>query len=197
MTDQNVKKKLPSTFRNMVVVLTLIGLISALALGFSYNLTKDAIANVGVKKTIQGIEQVLPPFDNDPSKEQYTLATHPELIFFPAKKEGNLVGVAVKTFSDAAYNQRIWLMVGFNAQLQIHNISILDQKETPGLGTKMSESKFKDQFNGKSPQQFKIKVKKDGGAVDAISAATISSRAFCDAVDKAYLALRDKMGENK
>jgi Na+-translocating ferredoxin:NAD+ oxidoreductase subunit G len=77
------------------------------------------------------------------------------------------------------------LMVGLLPDGSINNISVIQQNETPGLGTKMKEPKFKDQFNKKNPSEFKFKVKKDGGHVDAITAATISSRAFCDAVDRA------------
>jgi electron transport complex protein RnfG len=80
-------------------------------------------------------------------------------------------------------------MVGFDTDKKIINISVLKQKETPGLGTKIKEPKFKDQFKGKDPASFKMAVKKDGGEVDAISAATITSRAFCEAVNKAYQAL--------
>ncbi len=54
----------------------------------------------------------------------------------------------------------------------------------------MTEPKFKDQFNEKNPAEFALKVKKDGGPVDAITAATISSRAFCDAVQRAYNTLK-------
>jgi electron transport complex protein RnfG len=54
----------------------------------------------------------------------------------------------------------------------------------------MTEPEFKNQFNDKNPDEFVLKVKKDGGTVDAITAATISSRAFCDAVQKAYNALQ-------
>jgi electron transport complex protein RnfG len=50
----------------------------------------------------------------------------------------------------------------------------------------MTEPKFKDQFKEKNPAEFSLKVRKDGGPVDAITAATISSRAFCDAVQRAY-----------
>jgi electron transport complex protein RnfG len=50
----------------------------------------------------------------------------------------------------------------------------------------MTEPAFKDQFNNKNPSEFQLKVKKDGGTVDAITAATISSRAFCDALKRAY-----------
>ena len=64
----------------------------------------------------------------------------------------------------------------------------LFRSETPGLGDKMKKSKsnFSEQFIGKDPANFKLKVKKDGGDVDAITAATISSRAFCDALQRAY-----------
>jgi electron transport complex protein RnfG len=56
----------------------------------------------------------------------------------------------------------------------------------------MTEPGFKDQFNGKNPGEEPLKVKKDGGKVDAITAATISSRAFCDAVTRAHSTLMKK-----
>jgi len=58
------------------------------------------------------------------------------------------------------------------------------------LGTKMSDPGFKDQFMEKNPAEFSLKVIKDGGPVDAITAATISSRAFCDAIGRAYNTLQ-------
>ena len=81
-------------------------------------------------------------------------------------------------------------MAGFKPDGTIINISVLEQKETPGLGTKMTEPLFKDQFNDKNPSTFNLKVKKDGCPVDAITAATISSRAFCDAIQRAYNTLQ-------
>jgi electron transport complex protein RnfG len=63
---------------------------------------------------------------------------------------------------------------------------VLQQKETPGLGTKIETPEFREQFYGKNLSEFQLNVKKDGGDVDAITAATISSRAFCDAVQRAY-----------
>ena len=76
-------------------------------------------------------------------------------------------------------------MVGFKPDGTIFKSAVLDQKETPGLGDKM-KTKWKDQFNEKHPTTFKLAVKKDGGDVDAITASTITSRAFCDAVTRAY-----------
>jgi electron transport complex protein RnfG len=187
------QQKLPSTFFNMVMVLTVIALVSALALGFTYSGTKDAIAMVEVKRTLKALNEVLPQFDNDPNAEKYTLEDeeYEGMEFFPAKKGGESVGVAVRTYSDNGFSERIWLIVGFTNDKKINNISVVKHKETPGLGTKMKEPRFKDQFKGKDPVSFKLKVKKDGGDVDAIAAATITSRAFCDATDKAYHAMKE------
>jgi electron transport complex protein RnfG len=77
-------------------------------------------------------------------------------------------------------------MVGLKPDGTIFDTKVLEHQETPGLGTKMMEPRFKDQFVGKNPGTDKIKVKKDGGEIDAITAATISSRAFCDAVMRAW-----------
>ena len=191
------KKKLPSTFFNMVVVLTVIAAISSLALGFTYSFTKDAIAQVGVKRTLKALGEVLPEFNNNPNEEQYTIEGDPDITVYPAKKDGQTVGTAEKSYSDNGFNERIWIMMGFDAENKINGVSILGHKETPGLGSKMAEPKFKNQFKGKDPSAFKLKVKKDGGDVDAISAATISSRGFCDAAQKAYNALTAERKEVK
>ncbi len=88
-------------------------------------------------------------------------------------------------------------MVGMLPDGTINQIFVLEQKETPGLGTKIKDPKFKDQFLKKNPASWKMLVKKDGGEVDAISAATISSRAFCDAVQKAYDSFMKNIGNQQ
>lgn len=79
-------------------------------------------------------------------------------------------------------------MVGFNAEGNIFNTEVIAAAETPGLGDKINKDKsdFAKQFSGQNPESFKLSVKKDGGDVDAITAATISSRAYCDAIQRAY-----------
>ena len=99
---------------------------------------------------------------------------------------GNFKGAAVKT-SEGGFGGKIEMMVGFLADGTIKGTSVLSHSETPGLGANMT-GKFKDQFVDKNPNDFKLIVKKDGGDVDAITAATITSRAFSKAVDKAYQA---------
>jgi electron transport complex protein RnfG len=177
--------KLDSTLKNMVLSLVLIcGTMSA-ALGIVYTLTKKPIELAEKKNVNDAIKKVVSEFDNDPTTEVYK---SDGLEFFLARKSGKLVGIAVKSFSDKGYAGNISVMVGFTPEGNIINTAVMEQKETPGLGTKMKEPKFKDQFNGKDPGSYNLKVRKDGGDVDAITAATISSRAFCDALSKAHSA---------
>lgn len=184
--------KTESTFKNMVLSLTLISLGASACLGFVYQMTKAPIEISILNKKLEAIKQVVPEFDNNPNDEMYRLPTADgdSLNVYPAKKGGNLVGFAVLTYTKKGYSGNINMMAGFKTDGTIVNITVLEHKETPGLGTKMTEPGFKDQFMDKNPAEFKLKVKKDGGPVDAITAATISSRAFCDAVDRAYNTLQ-------
>jgi len=184
--------KTESTFKNMALSLTLIALVSSALLGFVYEFTKEPIALSNLNKKLNAIKQVVPEFTNNPNDEMYRLPTGEgdSLEIYPAKKDDVIVGYAVNTFTSKGFSGNISLMAGFKPDGTIINISVLEQKETPGLGTKMTEPGFKDQFNEKNPSEFELKVKKDGGPVDAITAATISSRAFCDAVQRAYNTLQ-------
>lgn len=184
--------KTESTFKNMALSLTLIALVSSALLGFVYEFTKEPIALSNLNKKLNAIKQVVPEFSNNPNDEMFRLATGEgdSLEIYPAKKDDVIVGYAVNTYTSKGFSGNISLMAGFRPDGTIINISVLEQKETPGLGTKMTEPGFKDQFNEKNPAEFQLKVKKDGGPVDAITAATISSRAFCDAVQRAYNTLQ-------
>lgn len=175
--------KLESTFKNMLLSLLFISMGMSAALGFVYSLTKEPIEKANKMKEVQAITDVLPEFDNDPTLDVKSIDG---LDYYTATKGGDVVGYAVKSYTDKGFSGHFTMMVGFEPDGTIHNITILDHKETPGLGTKMKEPKFKDQFPGKNPGDFKLKVKKDGGPVDAITAATISSRAFCDGVQRAF-----------
>ncbi|HAQ64703.1 MAG TPA: electron transporter RnfG [Bacteroidales bacterium] len=176
-------KKIESNLKNMILSLALISLAASAALGMVYNLTKGPIEQASKAKEVSAITEVLPKFDNDPTASSKTTDG---LTLYTGSQADQPVGTAIKTFTEKGFSGRFSLMVGFMPDGTIHNISVLDQKETPGLGAKMKEDKFKNQFVGKNPGAFKLLVKKDGGDVDAITAATISSRAYCDAVQKAY-----------
>ena len=178
--------KKESTFINMVITLLVITAVSAGVLGGVYVLTKEPIAIAKRKKQEQAIKLVLPEFDNLKSVKVPSYDGGDSLLFTYARKNGKIVGVAVNSYTEKGFAGRIDIMVGLLPDGTINNTAILAHKETPGLGSKMSSPEFKDQFMGKNPATFTLKVAKDKGDVDAITAATISSRAFCDAVDRAY-----------
>lgn len=189
-------KKLESNFINMVVVLFAVTLIASAAVGYVYTLTSGPIANAKQEKQVNAIRQVIPgEFDNDPNADVWQKET-PDggiLEFYPAKKNNELVGTAVKTYNNG-FGGEIWLMVGFNPDGSIFNYSVLEHKETPGLGSKMDfwfTKNGKGNIIGKKPGTTALKVSKDGGDVDAITAATISSRAFLNAVNRAAAGLKD------
>ena len=189
--------KKESSLLNMVLTLLVITAISATSLGFMYELTKEPKAAAEKLKQNFAIMAVLPQFDNNPSDESYEIDSFDggeQLICYPATKNNELVGIAVKTWTMKGFSGLIRLMVGFDTSGNIINISVLEHQETPGLGTKMADAGFKDQYNKKNPGTNNLKVKKDGGEIDGITAATISSRAFSDAVERAYKSL-EKAGK--
>lgn len=178
-----------SSLKNMVVTLFSITLVASAVLAGVYAVTKAPIDAAQIAKTNDAIGKVVPKFDNDPSADKFLKEIDGKtFIVYPAKNGSEIVGYAIETFSTGGFGGKIILMVGFNADGTINNTAVLSHTETPGLGDKMVEGKsnFSVQFKGKNPADFKLIVKKDGGDVDAITASTISSRAFCDAVTKAY-----------
>ena len=184
-------KKKESTLINMLIALFVITAVSGGVLGLVYGMTEEAIKEVDQKKNEAAIQAVL-PLSGEITYKTDTLQYNYEGVdlTFPCNlaydANGNFQGAAVKT-SEGGFGGKIDMMVGFLADGTIKGTSVLSHAETPGLGANMT-GKFKDQFVDKNPGSFRLTVKKDGGDVDAITAATITSRAFSKAVDKAYQA---------
>jgi len=180
--------KIESSFKNMALSLTLISLVASAGLGSVYELTKTPIELSNLNNKIEAIKQVVPEFNNNPYEEMLRLPTGEgdTLDVYPAKMNGVIVGYAINTHTKEGFGGDILLMAGFNTDGSIYNVTVLEHKETPGLGSKINEASFKDQFKNLNPSTTALKVKKDNGQIDAITAATISSRAFCDAVQRAY-----------
>ena len=182
----------------MLVALFVITAISGGLLGLVYGMTKDTIAEVDQKKNEAAIQAVL-PLEGEITYVADTLLYNYEGvdIALPCNlaydANGIFQGMTVKT-SEGGFGGKIELMVGFLADGTIKGTSVLSHAETPGLGANMT-GKFKDQFVDKNPATFQLRVTKDGGDVDAITAATISSRAFSKAVDKAYKAFDANKGQ--
>lgn len=184
-------KKVESSFINMVVVLFSITLIAAAAVGYVYSLTEATIAEANAQKQAEAIKNVIPVQFTETTSEMVAVGADTVEVFF-AKNADEIVGTAVKSFSNNGFNGFISVMVGFDTKGTITGYSVLAQGETPGLGTKMVDwfaEGGKGNIIGITPGDKGISVKKDGGEVDAITAATISSRAFCDAINRAAQAL--------
>ncbi|MEA1886161.1 MAG: RnfABCDGE type electron transport complex subunit G [Bacteroidota bacterium] len=181
--------KKESNLKNMLIGLLTITFVASASLGGIYKLTKEPIAEAMLAKKNNAIGRVLPEFDNNPTADVYKKAVDNDTLYFYPGMQGNtLVGTAVETFTNQGFSGEIKLMVGFLPDGTINDIAVLDHEETPGLGNKIERNKsdWSVQFQGKNPETFELSVKKDGGDVDAITASTISSRAFCDAVTRAY-----------
>lgn len=182
----------------MAVCLFLVCLVCSALLGGVYVLTLDKINEEVVKKTNNAIALVTPEFDNEPSAESQSVDLDGEAItVYPARKDGQTVGYAVESFTSKGFSGTISVMVGFDMDGNIVGTSVISHAETPGLGAKMTEPAFYSQFVGKNPASFRLSVAKDGGDVDAITASTITSRAYCDAVDRAYRAFQKVVNSSK
>jgi electron transport complex protein RnfG len=181
--------KRESTFKNMTIALFVITAVAGLFMAAVYSVTKEPIAISQKAKINNAIKMVIPEFETISDTMLMPEDGKDSIRIHRLLKGTENSGVAVETYTDKAFSGRFTLMVGFTPDGTISNIEVLEHKETPGLGTKMALPAFKDQFKGlkiSDIQGEKLKVKKDGGTVDAITAATISSRAFCDAVNRAY-----------
>ncbi len=167
----------------IIVPVFIIATVAGLALASVNKLTEEPI-KAAIKKELQNaLAQVMPGFDNDPTTEnQPTKEKEAKLTIYHTKKAGKLIGFAVESTVYTGFSGELGVIFGIDNEGFISKVKILKTMETPGLGTKASEPAFINQFVNKSLKSFNFKVKKDGGDVDAITGATITSRAVTLAV---------------
>lgn len=186
MTD---KKTLPSTLFNMALILTIVAGISALILAYVHETTKGPIQKAKDLREMQAVAEVIAEkFDNNPFAEKTVITAadgNGRLELYPTRLNGIINGMAIKTYTNKAFGGRMELIVGFSLDGRLTGYKVIDHKETPGLGTKVIEEKFSSQFRNIYPSYMNFKVRQDGGDIDAVTAATISSRAVIDAVQRA------------
>jgi len=171
-----------SSFKNMVICLFAICVVCSSLLAGVYALTKAPIDAAAKAKNEAAIKEVLPvsavtieeerTVDFEGASYAYNLAYD---------EQGNTVGCAINV-APVGFGGPISIKVGFDVNGVIWNTKVLSQAETPGLGAKCVEPSFSEQFKGFDPAAKKLAVKKDGGDVDAITASTITSRAYADGV---------------
>lgn len=184
-----------STLFNMVAVLFTITLIASAGVGAVNMITEEPIAAAKAQATTEAVANVLPAFENNEVQEQEIDGM--SIKVYTAMNASGVVGYAVESMTKNGFGGAIRMMVGFLPDGKIYNVNVLEQAETPGLGTKMCDegnaliSSIKD----KDADEIKFSVKKDGGELDALTAATISSRAYYDAVARAHQAFLVASGQ--
>lgn len=209
-----------SSFFNMLAALVLVTAGSAFALGFVFKLTKEPIEKARIEKQKRAIRSVTGEYINDPVDGAYEVyrqkgegqqfrhrhkgekenqpeekANNEVLTFYPATLTDDQLVIAISAYSENGYSGLIELMVGVDDKGAIRNIEVVSHLETPGLGSKIKDKAFIAQFIGKTVEAFDLRVKNDGGEVDGISGATISSQAFCEAVQQALDAYNQTKNE--
>jgi len=170
----------------LIGVLTAFGAVAGLLLAYTNDVTRGRIAVARQAEKLDALRAVLPDFDNQPDQNTFKTTTNgTEWTFFVARKNNAYAGAATESFSKNGYGSRILLMIGFNANHTVQQVKILEQMETPGLGSRITGDEFRGQFTGRKLAGTRWAVRKDNGDFEAITGATISSRAVVDAVKKA------------
>jgi electron transport complex protein RnfG len=180
----------------MMIVLSLICGIAGVTLAALKQVTAPIIEEqVLTYVQAPAIESVLNDYDNNPIKDRRKFDVDGRTVtVFPALKGGKLTGVAFET-SGKGYGGDIGVMVGFDVQaMHLTGIGITTLKETPGVGARVAEHGYTTQFRGHALES--VELKKDGGDIEAVAGATISSTGTVIAVQRAVVifnALKDKL----
>lgn len=183
----------------MVLVLTGSALICGGLLAYVNNLTKPTIEAQADKALNEGIAAVLGGNAGDRLEAPDTVKREiagKEQVFIVYKMQN---GTAVQSTDPNGFGGNLKVLVGFNADGDILGYTVLEHAETPGLGAKAGEWFQKGQpgcIIGKNPGKSNFTVSKDGGDIDAITASTITSRAFLRAVQQAYNTFKNNTDGN-
>ena len=180
------------------LILAAITVVSGLVLGAAYEVTKGPIAQTQAKQKQEACQAVYPEADSfeamdvdqkaakEAIKKMGTNATVDEV--YSAVMDGSEAGYVITVTDKDGYGGDIQITVGIMSDGTVNGISFLSISETAGLGMRAKEPSFYNQFAGQQAEKFY--VSKDGGDIDAITASTITSRAFLNAVNAAYQAFK-------
>ena len=188
-------KKLESSLKNMALALTGFSVLAGGLLGWVNDVTAGPIAEANAKTLSDAIAVVVPGFDNNPAEASETIEVEGvTYTVYKATKGDEFIGAAVQSSANG-FGGPLTVLVGFDADGNIIDYSLLSHTETPGLGSKAADwfkKGAKGDNTGKNPGETPLTVSKDGGQIDAITASTITSRAFLLAVNNAYAAYKNQ-----
>lgn len=186
----------------MIIVLTLISAAASFGLAAINRHATPLISENERQFTLRSVVKAIPDsdkpnpcdkaepkFDNSPDKDAVCIDGH---TIYRGRRNGEIVGYAVVSVGEEAYSGTITCLVGLDLQERITGLEVLRHAETPGLGAKIEDCAWRAQMVGKGVDDMVWKVSKDGGDVDQISGATISSRSILYAIEKAQRLLAEK-----
>ena len=167
-------------FIRLSAVLCLITLVAAFLLAGVNEITAPVIKKAEEKATVDAMKKLLPEADTftaDENNANLSVAT----------KDGQLIGFCAKVSANG-YGGPVVMMVGVDTNMTVQGLEILTQSETAGLGAKITEDKFKEQFPGKNLDGLKLvkKATTSPQEFEAVTGATISSRAVESGITQAY-----------
>ncbi len=169
----------------MVLVLFAITAIASASVGGIYILTKEPIAIATENAKKEALAQVLPSFEETTMTNLTIDDLNIEL--YTATSGGEVVGYAINTATMSGFSGLFRLMVGVDTEGKLLNVNVLSHSETPGLGSKMADegNSLLSSVKDKKLSDINWAMSKNGGDIDALTAATISSVAYADALKRA------------
>lgn len=193
-------KKLESSLKNMIVVLVVVAVVTGGLLAWINHITSGPIAEQNEKTLADGIKAVMGAGDikvtaSDNVSKNFDGKTLTFVIHRVSDAAGRPLGAAVES-TTGGFGGDLKVLVGFSADGRLLGYTILQSAETPGLGAKADKWFQKggkgDVIGRRMDVSKPLTVSKDGGDVDAITASTITSRAFLKAVNQAYQTWAEK-----
>jgi Na+-translocating ferredoxin:NAD+ oxidoreductase subunit G len=166
-----------------ILVLAVISALSASLISFVYSVTKPRIENIKKQALIDAANIVLPESDQVIQKTKTISSSGEKIEYFEGIKDSKTTGYAFTTENNKGYGGNIQILMGVDVKCNLTGFQIIQHAETPGLGDQADKAFFKEQFLGKGLDNLKFMVKQDGGDIDAITAATITSRAVTQALE--------------
>ncbi len=169
------------------IALLLVTFIAGFVLSYANKKTAPRIKKLKEQKEEKARKDVLPRADKFQAEKLNVNSTYIDNIYWKAyDNENNLIGYVAQVFK-SGYSSKIKIMVGVDLNKNIEAIKILEQAETPGLGAKCEENWFQEQFDDLKAGNIDLMKKEipDGrNAIKAITAATITSKAVTDGINK-------------
>lgn len=169
-------------------IMLAVAFVSATVLTLVHSVTEKPIAEAKNRLIAESVASVISSeFDNNPFEEKTIIRRGKEkYILYPARKDGYITSIVMQSYSNKGFGGKLEVIVGFRPDGIVSGYNVFKHQETPGLGSKVNDESFKKNILGQVPQSESFKVRQDGGEIDAITGATITSRALIDAIQRAY-----------